>query len=323
MSEQFGLIAAWVLDGKGGGRELDWAGLRAYRPEDGPLWLHLNRTMTQAQTWLAMEAGLDEVVAEALLDNETRPRCATIGSGVLINLRGIDRNPGADPDDLASLRIWVENGRAISARRVPITAVSRLFDQLAKGKGPCNLGEFVVAVAEHIADDIEPDVLKLGEAVDEIEEKALTHRDEGCMERLGEVRQRVNGLRRYMVPQRQALDRLTALKFDWLGDAERRLLHEVTEQTARFVEDLDSVRDRALVVTDLLEHRLGLKLNRVMYMLSVIATLFLPLTFLASLMGMNVGGIPGQGAWGFVAVSAVMGLVLTALVFLFKRLRWI
>ena len=297
--------------------------MREHRPEDGLLWLHLNRTMTQAHTWLAMEADLDEVVAEALLDNETRPRCTTIGSGVLVNLRGIDRNPGADPDDLASLRLWIEPRRVISARRVPITAVSRIFDDLRKGKGPCDLGELVIAVAEHVADDIEPEVLRLGETVDEIEESALSHRAQGSMERLGALRQRVNSLRRYMVPQRHAMDRLSGLKLDWLEDGDRNELHEVAEQTARFVEDLESVRDRALVVTDLLEHRLGLRLNRVMYMLSVIATLFLPLTFLASLMGMNVGGIPGQGNWGFVAVSTVMGVILAGLVVLFKRLRWI
>jgi zinc transporter len=279
--------------------------------------------MPEAHAWLARESGLDDVVIEALLDNETRPRCATIGGGVLINLRGMDRNPGADPDDMASLRLWIEPGRVISARRVPVTAVYRLFAELRKGAGPCDFGEFVATVAEHIADDIEPEVQRLDEIVDNLEEEALSHRDSGAMERIGQVRQRVNNLRRYMVPQRHAMDRLVGLKLDWIDDSDRTELHEVAEHTARFVEDLESVRDRALVVTDLVEHRLGLKLNRVMYMLSVIATLFLPLTFLASLMGMNVGGIPGQGTWGFVAVSTVMGLILAIMVVLFRRLRWI
>lgn len=323
MNEQFGLVSAWVLDGDGAGHELDWEGIRAHRPEDGPLWIHVNRTMPQAQEWLAEEAGLDEVVVEALLDNETRPRCTTIGKGLLINLRGIDRNLGADPDDMSSLRLWVEPDRAITARRVPVTAIARLSDDLRKGMGPSTISELVVTVAENIADDIEPEVLGLHDTVDDIEERVLTNRESGCMEQLGEVRQRVNSLRRYVTPQRQAMDRLANLQLPWLDDGDRTMLHEVAEQTGRFVEDLESIRERALVVTDLLEHRLGLKLNRVMYLLSVIATLFLPLTFLASLMGMNVGGIPGQGSLGFAATSAIMGVLLLAMLVLFRRLRWI
>jgi len=61
MSER-GLICAWVLDGSGGGRALDWDGVRAWKPEDAPMWIHLDYAQGDSQEWLAGEAALPPVI---------------------------------------------------------------------------------------------------------------------------------------------------------------------------------------------------------------------------------------------------------------------
>jgi len=104
MSEE-GLVAAYRLDGRGGGTPLDWDGIGAWQPGDGVLWVHLNRQFEDAQRWLRERSGLDEVVVEALLAEETRPRCVPMGNGVMLFLRGVNLNPGADPEDMVSIRL--------------------------------------------------------------------------------------------------------------------------------------------------------------------------------------------------------------------------
>ena len=90
-----GLLFACVLDGQGGGRELDWEGIRAWSPEDDVLWVHLDRTGEQARAWVSDETGIDKATTETLLmPAATRTRVQRIGDGLLVGLRGLNFNPG-------------------------------------------------------------------------------------------------------------------------------------------------------------------------------------------------------------------------------------
>jgi zinc transporter len=104
MSEQDGLIGAYILDGKGGGRELDWPTLEQGVAADDRLWVHLDRNGEKSEDWLRMKSGLGQLQADALLADETRPRVAFMHEGILMTLRGVNLNPGADPEDMVSLR---------------------------------------------------------------------------------------------------------------------------------------------------------------------------------------------------------------------------
>ena len=61
MSEQDGLICAYMLDGKGGGQAVGWTDVRGWRPEAGPVWIHLDRAKDNSEQWVRQEAGLDPV----------------------------------------------------------------------------------------------------------------------------------------------------------------------------------------------------------------------------------------------------------------------
>src|SRR5688500_1689163 len=67
-----GLLNAFVLDGKGGAKKLDWSGVRAWTPTEGTLWLILDYTAPDVMEWLAKDAKIDPVMREALVDNDPR-----------------------------------------------------------------------------------------------------------------------------------------------------------------------------------------------------------------------------------------------------------
>jgi zinc transporter len=101
-------------------------------------------------------------------------------------------------------------------------------------------------------------------------------------------------------------------------------MQDNSDRTLRFLEDLDAIRERSQILQDELYSALSSKLNKNIYILSVVTAIFMPLTFLSGLLGMNVAGIPGAHhafAFGIVCLIALGIGVLELLIF--KRLKWI
>ncbi len=324
MPKQEGLIYAYRLDGQGGGQPLDWHALQVTDAMRGVLWVHLYRDDDAAQRWLTEASGVDALVSDALLAEETRPRCTNLDQGVLLNLRGVNLNPDADPEDMVSIRLWIEADCIISVRMRRLLAVEDMHEAIAAGRGPKNVGDFVVDLADKLIERMEPVIGELDDDVDRLEDNVVTSASQDLRGQLASLRRRAILLRRYIAPQREALSRLIAENVDWLDQWQRGRLREVADRVTRYVEDLDAARERAAVIHDELTGRLAEQMNRTMYVLSVVAAIFLPLGLVTGLLGINVGGIPGvDSPWAFAAVTA--GLVLFGLIelWLFRRLKWL
>lgn len=327
------MVRGWLLDGKGGGRQVSWQEVLTWRPEQGPLWAHLDRQHPETRRWLREASGLDELVWEAVLAEETRPRAQGHGDCALVNLRGINQNPGEDPDDMVSLRMWFEPMRILTFRRLPVMAVRDLHFALEAGRGPTGVGDLLCEIAEYMVDGIEPVVNTLEEVVDELEEQQLArHRrrfrsplsDDPAADHVLEVRSQAANLRRYIAPQKDALNQACNLSLPWITPLHQRRLREVSDIVQRQVEVLEAIREHALILSDRIEHRMDARLNRTMFVLSAVAAVFMPLTVLTGMMGMNVGGIPfAESPHGFLYSSIVMGLVLAVILWAFKKLGWL
>ncbi|MBW2467177.1 MAG: zinc transporter ZntB, partial [Deltaproteobacteria bacterium] len=141
---------------------------------------------------------------------------------------------------------------------------------------------------------------------------------------LAGLRRQAISLRRYLSPQREALSRLLTEKITWVDDADRLRLRETCDQLVRYLEDLDEARDRAAVTQEELVNRLSEQMNNKMYLLSIVAAIFLPLGFLTGLLGINVGGIPGaESKLGFAGfVLLLIGVVIVQIWF-FKKKKWL
>jgi len=111
---------------------------------------------------------------------------------------------------------------------------------------------------------------------------------------------------------------------DWLQDVDRAYLREIADRTLRFVEDLDSIRERAAIAQDELNNRVNDQMNRTMYLLTVVATLLLPASLLTGLLGINVGGIPGvESNWAFVVVALLIPALAIVQFIVLRWLKWI
>lgn len=318
------VVSARLLDGRGGCSHLDREAFLNWRPEDGPRWVDLDLNDRESRRWAEEVAGVDETVVDTLLAVETRPRVAATPTGLLVVVRGVNLNPGADPEDMVATRIWLDRHQVITSRRRPVLSVEDIGKALDEGRGPDTVGEFLVYLVARLTDRIGTVVEGIEDTIDDFEE--CIERDEiaDLRERLGYLRRQIAGIRRFLSPQRDALDRLYRHPGEFLAEGYAQELREETDRLTRCLEDLDLAREEALVTQEELLNRVAQEQNQRVYLLSVVAAIFLPLTFVTGLLGMNVAGLPGTESPLAFVVSLVMMFALgVGLTLFFKWRSWI
>jgi len=319
-----GLLHALVLDRNGSARPVEPENIENWRPEDGLLWLHLDVAERPPDDWMQMDLGLNPLVVEALNADETRPRSLTLADGLLTVLRGVNTNPGADPEDMVSIRLWIERDRIVSTRRRRLLSVQDLKEQLQQGLGPKTSGEFLSELIGRLADRIGGFVDTIEDALSSIEEAESDEPVQLRRRSLAGLRRQIASVRRFVGPQRDALDRLYRNPGSLLSDSETNRLREEADRVTRYLEDLDLARERAVVLQEELMNELAQLQNTRMYVLSVVAAIFLPLTFVTGLLGMNVGGLPGiDSPRGFLIAVVVMFATSAAMLIYFRYRKWL
>ena len=130
MESQDGLIFAYILDSDGGGIAVDWHGVGDWRPEKGPLWIHIDHSNDHAEQWLKTESKLSALSCGILLEQDTRPRFINTSEGFLLILRGVNCNPGSDPEDMVALRMSLEEKRIITMRQRRVMAINDIYEAI-------------------------------------------------------------------------------------------------------------------------------------------------------------------------------------------------
>jgi zinc transporter len=319
-----GLIAAVLLDGKGGGQQGGWDDIEAWSSSAETLWIHMDYANNASGAWILERSGLEPTIAQALVAEETRPRSLATRGGLLVILRGANLNEGADADDMIAVRAWLEANRIITTRHRPTRAIEAIRASIETGDGPTSAGDFLVQMADGLTARASDAISDLEDEVDKLEDEVLSAESYDLRGKIAEFRRSAIRFRRYLAPQKDVLTRLQSERVEWLSEIDRAHLREIGDRTLRLVEDLDSARDRASVAQDELNNRLAEQMNRTMYVLSIVAGIFLPLGLLTGLLGINVGGMPGvDSEWAFIVVCILLlltGLLLTAF---FRRRGWI
>lgn len=318
-----GLICAYRLDGAGGGTPLAWPDVETSPLSDSVTWIHLDLLEPSTTRFVRERSGLDQSAADVLLAEHTRPRLVPFDDSLVVILRGINFNPGAEPDDMVSIRIWASEQLVISCRKLRLGAVADVQRSIARGRGPCNSAELLATIADRLAERMDDVIEGLEDQADALEDQLDRGQPKQLNAALADLRRTFIGLRRYLVPQRDALLRLAAAKVAWLPEDDRSSLRDVADQTTRIQEALEAARDQAAVTQEELLQRLSERTEGRMYLLSVITAIFLPLGLITGLLGVNVGGIPGTEApWAFALLCGAIVVFVVLQLWLLRQRRW-
>lgn len=287
----------------------------------GFVWLHVEGAGRNGRPVLPNY--IPDHAANALLATETRPRCDEVDDAALINLRGNGLKATQDSDRLVSIRIWVEAGRVTSVARNPLAALGKVEAAMRAGK-LLDGGDFVAAIAHAISTELDPEVAGLGDLLDECEEEIEDADIYALRRRIAALRSQAIALRRFVAPDRDALSSMAQLEFGWISKDDRLHLREAADRFARMAEELEAVRERAALLHEQLTDLRAEIIDRRSLAIAVVAFIFLPLTFITGLLGMNVEGIPFAGrSWAFWGVFVFCLLVAAVVVGWFAFKQWL
>lgn len=323
----YGLLHAYVLDGKGSASALSFSQLANLQlSAEESLWLHWERNNQRAEQWLRENSGLNEFACDLLLEENTRPRLLRLtDQGLLLFLRAINLNPNAEPEDMISLRIFANAHHVYSFRQRPVEVADQLVRAFEKGFGPKNTSELLLFLAQGLTDRLESAVSQLADTVDQ--EEANTDNDERyapALLPLLQARRRAANLRRFLAPQRDVFTMLALSSEPWFKEEDALYWNELSNRLILHLEELELTRERIGLVLETEHRRHNERMSNTMYILAVITGFFLPMTFVTGLFGINVGGIPGaEQPYGFIIASLSLATLAVGQWLFFRWLRWV
>lgn len=322
------LLFGRVLDGKGGGRPIDWEQALDWRPEAPGelLWVHLCRSRPGIEEWLRYGLDIPEPTAKLLISDDTRPRAFGEGAALVATLRGINFNPGAEPEDMVSLQLWCDGTRLITLRRLPLQTPRNTLAEIDAGAGPGDAGALVTSLTKQLINHMNNAIVDMNDEIDRLERIEFdTGNREIVLAETAAIRRNCLALQRHMGPQHVALEAISRDAPEWFEEHDRRQIAESIYRLRRYLQDIDISKESAVVLMDELRALALARSERTNQRLTLVATLFLPLGFVTGLFGINVGGmpmaeLPGERYGFWVVAGGCLVLALFAL-WLFRHWR--
>ena len=316
-----GLVFAIGFDADGTGRDLEVKDAeQRLAQRRGVVWIHLDLNTTPAKHWVETQGWLPDGAKEWLLTRETYARIETTAQGVTgiltdfcHELEAVDWRPG-------HLHFYADDHAIVTARRHPLAAVERARKAVAQGVTATTGLSVLVRIVESLGRLLEGATDALERSIEQAEDQIERDEPERLRQSLGEVRKRAILLYRHLHREERVFSRLCAKPPPWICSDDLAGLREGLEYLGRTAEDLDTVQLRSRLLQDELAARLAEATNRNVYVLSILSAVLLPMSLIAGMFGMNLGGLPGLNSpLGFWVVSLVIVVVggLTLLI-----LRW-
>lgn len=310
-----------LLVGDGPARKLSPQEGLAYKGP-GFVWTHVESAGGEDLP-AVVSADIPDVAANALVATETRPRCDRIDEGAIVNIRGPAAGETADSDRLVSIRMWARAGKVDSVTRRPLAATAAVMAQMEAG-AILDPGDLVTAYAREISATLDPQVADLGDQLDDCESDLVGGNKFRLRTAITRIRSEAITFRRFVAPDRDALAALAGFNFDWLAEDDRLHIREAADRFARMTEELEAVRERSALLHEQLTDLRAEEIDQRSLLISIVAFIFLPLTFLTGLLGMNVDGIPdAHNPWAFWEVVALCVLIGIGVLAWFIRRQWL
>lgn len=290
--------------------------------KDGSPWLHMCIRHRETSGYLMTEAALDDLIVDALLEEDTCSRVRMREDGIMVLLKAMHLKDDAmaRPEDMVSIRLWLTRNNVITTREADVDPIIELVSRLKAGEGPATPGEFLADLVQEHLREVEEQVEMLEDATDNIARYVSLHQSEKACPNMAETETRISGFLRHLNPQRSLLETLSTQAHPVIGPRERARLDDALNRLLRYLETLQNLRERIDILNDQVERIQDRQLNRSSYVFAAVATIFLPLRFITGLFGVNLMGLPFETqAQGFWMLSGLcLGLVIVALLIL----RW-
>lgn len=288
-----------------------------------PCWLHLDFAKPETINWIHSTDLIPEIVKNELIKPNQISKEIRFDSGILVVLKGVNFIPNELPDPIVTFRFFITDNLIISTRHQQIDAIFQLKDNLEKGIGPVDVADWLIQVSELISDQVNQSFDSVHNKIVKLEDLVLNQRIFSHKE-IGRVRKQLFILRRLLSPQRDIFVKISTERISWIDDNDRQRLHDISSQQNHYVSDIDSCLLRIASLMEQINSFLAESTNKRIYLMSLFTIIFTPITFLTSLLGVNLAGIPyNEQQWSFIGLVLLIIVICIGSVIWLKYKKWL
>lgn len=295
-----GVVFAWAMPQTGHGYEIPLFEIsQAIDDPSLSIWLHLNLSNSQVQRWLKKTTLVPERVVEMIEEGVNLSRLERIeklDDCLLMVMNDFHQEFGEEGIDTSLGTLWaiVTPKLMISLRNNPLRTTDKLrYDLRNSQVNPSSAIELFHELLDLRAEQLRTLLVHLSEDMDELEENLLKGKDFPEHESLGRIRIQCSRLRRHFSPELIALHRLLKRLPYWFSEEDKNRLNDDLDLLSYLVQEITSLYDRAKVLQDEQAAHVAEFNAKNLQVLSVMTVIFLPMTLISGIMGMNMEDLPG------------------------------
>jgi len=271
---------------------------------------------------------LHPLVLEDIVHTGQRPKLDELDGALFVVLKMLRYNEDARTiEDEQICFVLKENVLLTFQEKAQGDVFGELRKRLLASTGRlCKSGPdyLMYALIDAIVDNYFVVLERMGEDIEEVEEKLLAAPTPEELETIHSLRREALFLRKFVWPLREVLARLEKGGYPLVADSTIVYLRDLYDHTIQVMDTVETFRDMLSGMLELYLSNVSLKLNETMKVLTMISTVFIPLSFMASLYGMNFKHMPElETQYGYYVVLGVMASTVTGMVIYFRRKGWL
>lgn len=273
------------------------------------------------------EFGLHPLVVEDILNTDQRSKIDDYDDYIYLVLRMFYNIRGIEEIHSEQISIIVGKNFILSFQESEGDVFDILRDRLKFSKGKVRkMGSDYLAycLVDLIVDNYFSIVEKIGEDLEDIEDTLARDPEPSTLQRLHGIKQRMIFLRKSVWPLREAVSKFQRLENDLLAGDTKVYMRDVYDHTIQVIDTIESYRDTTSSMIDIYLSSISYKMNEIMKVLTIISTIFIPLTFIAGVYGTNFHFFP-ELSWkyGYFMMWGVMAVIAGGMLYFFRRKNWI
>ncbi len=270
--------------------------------------------------------GLHPLVLEDILNTDQRPKIEAYDGYLYIVLRMLRFDENHQQIYSEQLSMVLGKDYVFSLQELPGDVFDGVRRRLRGGRRIrfMQADYLAYAILDAVVDHYFELLEKLGDEIEALEDELMVKPEPGTLQRIHHFKREMLMLRKAVWPLREVLGQLSRDGHALISDETRLFMRDVYDHSIHVIDTIDTIRELLVSMLDLYLSSINNRMNAVMKVLTIIATVFMPLTFIAGVYGMNFEYMPElTWRWGYPAVLAIMILVAGGLLLLFRRRGWL
>ena len=294
---------------------------------EGLLWLDLNDVTNEDAELLSEVFSFHPLtVADCVSKDIHPPKIDDFEQYLFIIVHGINYHVDSEVVETTEVALFLGKNYVVTSHDVPMRSISSTLDRVRKDGRPMRRGVDFLAhdLLDALVDNFMPTIEEMDRKNDQLEAEVLHEPKRETLASIMQLKRSILALTRVLLPQREIMNGLSRGDYPFISERAQIYYRNIYDHLVRIEMLTVGLRDMTESVLSTYLSSVSNRMNEVMKVLTLIATIFIPLTFIVGIYGMNFANMPElEWRYGYFVILIVMAVIGISLAVYFKRRRWL